>query len=74
MTKRKKKTKIVMLGLVIREMAENGFICKDINAGSPDKQMSSTMRTNMATGQPGRSTRERGSNGTGNDKDGGQQD
>ena len=25
-------------------MAENKFTCKDINAGSPDKRMSSTMR------------------------------
>ena len=33
-----------MLGQVIREMAENGFACKDINAGSPDKRMSSTTR------------------------------
>ena len=29
---------------MIREMGENGFVCKDINAGSPDKRMSSTKR------------------------------
>ena len=55
-------------------MGENGFICKDINAGGPDKRMSSMMRKNMTKGQPGRSTRGRGSNSAGNDEDCGQQD
>ena len=48
-------------------------MCKDINAGSPDKRMSSTMSKNMATGRPGMSTRGRDLNGAGNDEDGGEQ-
>ena len=36
--------------------------------------MPSTMKKNMATSRPGRLTRGRGSNSSGNDKDGGQQD
>ena len=34
----------MFMGLVIREMVENSFACKDFNAGGPDKRMSSTMK------------------------------
>ena len=54
---------------LIREMAENKIVYKDINVGSPDKRMSSTMRKNIATGGLDMLTTGRGLNG--NDEDGG---
>ena len=51
-----------------------GFACKDVDAGNPDKRISSTTRKNVATGRPDRSTRGHGLNGAGSEEDGGQQD
>ena len=48
-------------------MPVNDLVWEDINAGSVDELMPSAMKTRQVD------TRGRGSNGAGNDKDGGQQ-